>query len=105
MGAHPIWSATVGSATSVRLTFLRMGSGREDIFKQAEELYRRFHIIYDAAGVWRHARDGKRQLHVFDVEVGRALLAREGYTGIVQELHALAGSFDHRTHSALTAAA
>ena len=83
----------------------RMGSGRGDLFKQAEELYHRFHISYDAAGVWKHARDGKRQLHLFDVEVGRVLLAREGYAGTVQELHALAGSFDHKTRSALTVAA
>jgi hypothetical protein len=82
----------------------RMGTGKEDLFIQAEQLYTRFHVTYEAAGVWRHARDGKRQLHMFDVEVGRLLLSREGYVGSAQELTALAGSFDQRARSNLTVA-
>ena len=39
-------------------------------------------------------RDGKRQLHLFDIYVGWVLLAKKGYAGTMDELRLLAGTFD-----------
>jgi hypothetical protein len=49
-------------------------------------LYYRFYTQYEAAGFWKHAPQGKRQLHLFDIELGRVLLAKEGYSGTMQEV-------------------
>ena len=62
--------------------------------QDVEALYRRFHVFYSDLGVWRRARNGKRQLHFFGIGVGRALLAKEGHAGVLAELRLLAGSFD-----------
>ena len=43
---------------------------------------------------WKHLRDGAKQLHLVDVEIGRILLRREGYTGSVEELRHVSGKFD-----------
>ena len=70
---------------------------------QSDALYRRVHVVYDDAGVWLQARDGKRQLQHLDIDLGRAILVREGHAGTIEELHALAGSFDNRTPAVLPA--
>ena len=44
-------------------------------------------------------RDGTKQLHLCDVEIGRILLRREGYTGSLDELRRIVGKFDERVRA------
>ena len=71
----------------------RMASTQADVIAAAEELYRRFHMVHAVAGVWQQAHEGNRNLHIFDIDVGRVLLSTEGHVGNVEDLHAWAGSF------------
>ena len=79
----------------------RLCSERVHLCKAAEGLYYRFHTQYEAAGFWKHAPQGKRQLHLFDIELGRVLLAKEGYSGTMQEVESLSGQFDARARSSI----
>ena len=73
--------------------------------RAAKELYYRFHTQYEAAGFWKHAPQGKRQLHLFDIDLGRVLRAKEGYSGTIQEVGSISGQFDARAPSSLDAIA
>jgi hypothetical protein len=73
----------------------KLCSKQADVLDLADELCNRFHIQYAEAGVW--LKDvGLRPLHVFDIELGRILLAKEGYSGTIEEVHEVAGKFDAR---------
>jgi hypothetical protein len=66
-----------------------------DLLLAADELCTRFHTLYAEAGVWSEDV-GLRSLHVFDIELGRILLAKEGYAGTLEEVQEAAGKFDAR---------
>ena len=66
---------------------------------EAEYVYERFHVVYSDQGFWKHLRDGVKQLHLVDVEIGRILLRREGYTGSLEELRRVAGKFDEKVRA------
>jgi hypothetical protein len=82
-----------------------LANERVALCRAAEELYYRFHARYEAAGFWKHAPQGKRQLHLFDIDIGRALLAKEYYSGTIQEMEYIyiyiVGTFDARARSSL----
>ena len=66
---------------------------------EAESVYHRCHAAYSEQGVWKHLRDGTKQLHLFDVEIGRILLRPEGCTGSLDELRRIVGRFDERVRA------
>ena len=72
--------------------------------RAAKELYYRFHTQYEAAGFWKHAPQGKRQLHLFDIDLGRVLRAKEGYSGTIQ-VGSISGQFVAPALSSLAAIA
>jgi hypothetical protein len=55
----------------------------------------------DGMGFWKHLRDGVKQLHLVDVEIGRILLRCEGYTGSLEEPRRVAGKFDEKVRCVL----
>ena len=66
---------------------------------EADSVYERFHVVYSEKGFWKNLRDGVKQLHLVDVEIGRILLRREGYTGSLDELRRVVGKFDEKVRA------
>ena len=83
----------------------RLAGERLELCKAVEGLYYRFRAQYEAAGFWKHVRLGHRELHLLDINLGRVLLAKEGCSGTIEELHAIAGRFDARMRSSVEPAA
>ena len=52
--------------------------------------------MYSEKGFWKNFRDGVKQLHLVDVDIGRILLRREGYTGSLDGLRRVVGKFDEK---------
>ena len=79
----------------------RLAARKGDVLNEVESLYCRFQNIYSESGLWREAREGMQQLYLFDVDVGRIVLAKEGYAGSLDEIRALAGAFDERIRASI----
>ena len=92
------WIDYFGQNAIIRLT-----SKRVDVLLLADEMSSRFHKDFADAGAWS-SLGSQRPLHVFDIELGRILLGREGYLCTCEEVRIAATNFDHTVRAEAPAA-